>query len=142
MWFASALNAQNRLKPQWRWRNFTILELACRCQGRFCERAYWHDPAFLDALQALREQTGKPIMINSAHRCRQWNATVGGAPLSQHKRLAVDIALAGHDRQTLLSRSRALGFTGLGLARSFLHLDRRRVPAKWYYSGSERLWQT
>ena len=142
MWFAAAADAQNRLKPIWRWPNFTIAELACRCSGRFCDSAYWHDPVFMDALQELREQIGKPIVIHSAHRCPQWNAAVGGAPLSQHKRLAVDISVAGHDRQTLLSRSCALGFTGLGLARSFLHLDRRRIPAKWYYSGSERLWQT
>mgnify|MGYP001803481590 FL=1 len=141
MRFASAAHASEYLKPFWRWPNFSIAELACRCRGRFCDRAYWHDAAFLDQLQALRDEAGKPIIINSAHRCPQWNAYVGGAPHSRHKQLAVDIALAGHDRGELYRKSRTLGFTGLGLAQTFLHLDRRRLPATWFYSGSEKLWQ-
>ena len=141
MRFASATHAQYHLSSLWRWPNFSVAELACRCGGRFCARAYWHDPAFLDQLQALRNQIGKPLIVNSAHRCRQWNAVVGGAPRSRHKQLSVDIALAGHDRGVLYHISRALGFTGLGLAQSFLHLDRRGQPATWFYPGSKILWQ-
>lgn len=141
MRFASAAHASEYLKPFWRWPNFSIAELACRCGGRFCDRAYWHDAAFLDQLQALRGEVGRPIIINSAHRCPQWNAYVGGAPRSRHKQLAVDIALAGHDRGELYRKSHTLGFMGFGLAQTFLHLDRRRQPATWFYPGSEKLWQ-
>lgn len=141
MRFATARDARDQLESVWRWPNFSIAELACRCGGRFCDRAYWHDSDFLDQLQALRDQIGKPLIVTSAHRCPQWNAYVGGAPRSRHKRLAVDIALTGHDRGELYRRSRALQFTGFGLARSFLHLDRRRHPATWFYTGSEKLWQ-
>lgn len=142
MRFASARQAYDQLNSLWAWPNFSIAELACGCGGRFCDRAYWHDPNFLDHLQALRDQIGKPLIINSAHRCPQWNALIGGAPHSQHKQLAVDIALQDHDRFALLRCSRALGFTGLGLARTFLHLDRRLQPATWFYPGSETSWQT
>lgn len=141
MRFASAVQASDHLRTVWRWPNFSVAELACRCGGRFCDQAYWHDAEFLDHLQSLRDQIGRPLFITSAHRCAQWNAYVGGAPRSRHKQLAVDIALSGHDRGELYRKSRALGFTGLGLAQTFLHLDRRRVPATWFYPGSERLCQ-
>ena len=96
----------------------------------------------MDALQVLREQIGKPIVIHSAHRCPQWNACVGGAPMSQHKTIAADISLKQHNRHTLHHAASRIGFTGFGLAKSFIHLDQRRVPAVWYYPGSFDLWQT
>ena len=129
------------LTANWRWPHFSISELACHCVERFCQAQYWHDPAFLDALEALREEVGRPLIITSGHRCNQWNAMVGGAPLSQHKTLAVDIVLAGHDRHVLRQAASRHGFTGQGLARSFLHLDRRRKPAIWYYGRSKKAWQ-
>lgn len=140
MLFADTSDALSHIL-HWRWPHFRVGELACHCGGRFCAGEYWHDPAFLDALEALRTQAGKALFITSGHRCALWNAAVGGAPASQHKRLAVDIALAGHDRHALLEAAISLGFTGLGLARTFLHLDRRARPARWFYHGSESLWQ-
>ena len=125
----------------WRWPNFTPRELACRCGGRFCAGAYWHDPDFLDALEALRAAIGRPLVVNSGHRCEGWNAAVGGAAQSMHLTIAVDLALAGHDRFALLNAAERLGFTGVGFGKSFIHLDRRAVPARWYYTGSERSWQ-
>ena len=49
------------------------------------------------------------------------------APLSGDRRC--DLAIVG------------AGFTGLGLARSFLHVDRRARPARWTYPGSKTLWK-
>lgn len=141
MLFVSTIQAQTALAPDWRWPNFSIAELACRCAGRFCSGAYWHDPDFLDGLQSLRDRVQAPLVVTSAHRCPQWNAAVGGAPLSQHKRIAVDISLRRHDRQRLFSAARVCGFKGFGLARSFLHLDRRAHEAVWYYPGSVLAWQ-
>ena len=142
MIYSSALQAKRALEKAWRWPNFTIAELCCRYGGKFCEGAYWHSPEFLDALQALRGRMDRPLMITSGHRCRLWNAAVGGAPHSMHKSIAVDISLAGHDRFSLLASADAFGFTGVGLAKSFIHLDRRAAPAQWYYRGSRSLWQT
>ncbi|MEL6210487.1 MAG: D-Ala-D-Ala carboxypeptidase family metallohydrolase, partial [Pseudomonadota bacterium] len=76
----------------------------------------------------------------SGHRCDLWNAAVGGAPRSQHKKIAADIALAGHDRHKLKAAAERAGFSGLGLARTFLHVDRRCGPAQWFYKGSEAVW--
>lgn len=142
MLYHSISQARRALSRIWRWPHFTIAELACRCGGRFCGGEYWHDPAFLDALEAVRAEAGRALVITSGHRCAGWNAAVGGAALSQHKQIAADVLLAGHDRFALLAAAGRAGFTGFGLARSFLHLDRRVRPARWYYPGSEASWKT
>ncbi len=129
------------LRQDWRWPHFTVTELACRCGGRFCDGEYWHDPVFLDGLEAMRAALGQPLQVNSGHRCGQWNAAVGGAPLSRHKQVAADLALPGHDRFAVLDAAKRAGFGGLGLARTFLHVDRRARPAVWFYRGSKQLWQ-
>lgn len=126
-------------RASWRWPHFTPKELACRCGGRGCRGAYWHDAEFLDALEALRAEVARPLRINSGHRCAIWNEAVGGAPRSQHRRLAVDIALKGHDRERLIAAAEKFGFTGIGIGPTFLHLDRREPPARWIYPGVEDL---
>ena len=126
----------------WRWPHFTPQELACRCGGRYCAGEYWHSPDFLNALEALRAEAGRPLVINSGHRCQVWNTYVGGARFSMHRSIAADIALAGHDRHALLAAAERQGFTGLGLGKTFLHLDRRAKPARWFYPGSEPSWRT
>ena len=139
--FASLSEAQTALVYNWRWPHFSISELACRCQGRFCKTEYWHDPVFLDALEMLRAKAGRPLLINSGHRDALWNAFVGGAAKSMHKTIAVDISLTGHDRKALLQAAKETGFTGFGLGRTFLHIDRRVRPAYWFYKGSSGLWR-
>lgn len=141
MLFASSSDAHDALAAKWRWSHFSIPELACRCGGRFCQSSYWHDPDFLDALEALRASAGRPLIVTSGHRCAQWNAAIGGAPLSQHKQIAVDIALLGHDRFALRDAALRNGFRGQGLARTFIHLDRRARPATWFYGRSKEVWQ-
>lgn len=141
MLYRTVSQASLALGAGWRWPHFSVAELACRCGGRFCAGEYWHEPVFLDALERLRALAGgRPLVINSGHRCLGWNAAVGGAPFSQHKQIAADVSLTGRDRFALLAAAETCGFTGVGLARSFLHIDRRARPARWYYSGSERLW--
>lgn len=111
-----------------RWPHFSARQMACPCCG---EIRIW--PEALDALEKLRSTMNAPLRIDSAHRCALHNARVGGAPLSLHKRLAFDIALAGHDAAHLLAEARAAGFTGFGFGQTFLHLDTRARPAHWFY---------
>jgi len=95
----------------------------------------------MDRLQAARERVGRAFVIHSAHRCALHNARVGGAPLSQHLRLAVDIGLVGHDRMEVLRALRAAGFTGFGYYRNFIHAD-FGAARSWYGSQKARaLWQ-
>ncbi len=111
-----------------RWPDFSPRELSCPCCGEECvfEQA-------LDGLQRLRDAMGAALLIDSGHRCLLHNARVGGAPLSQHKRLAFDVRLAGHDPMRLRSCAAAAGFTGFGYGNGFLHLDVWARPAHWFY---------
>ena len=120
-----------------RWPHFSRPELSCRHCGE-----YFHDIEFLDSLQALRDRLQRAVRILSAHRCALHNARVGGAPLSQHLGMAVDVAISTHNRRELVSSAREAGFTGFGYYVTFLHLDMGR-PRYWY--GSEKainIWQT
>ncbi len=140
MLFHCVREAGRAVAAGWRWPHFSIAELACRCGGRFCGGEDWQGAAFRDGLEQMRANMGAPLFITSGHRCAGWNAAVDGAPLSMHKQLAADIRLAGHDRFALLSAAERAGFAGFGLARSFLHIDRRARPARWFYPGSETEW--
>ena len=122
----------------WRWPHFSPEELNCKC-GTYCRGAYFHDPAFLDALELMRLQIG-PLQITSAHRCPRHNRAVGGVPNSQHTiAIAADIALAGHGRRDLAYAAMAGGFKGLGYGKTFLHVDLGPRRA-WTYPGAYRLW--
>ena len=119
-----------------RWPHFRPRELACHCCGEMC---VW--PQALDAIEALRRTTAAPLVIDSGPRCALHNARVGGAPLSLHKQLAFDVALGNHDAAQLARAARACGFRGFGYGQSFLHLDTRAAPARWFYGNrSRRKW--
>lgn len=125
------------LDTAWPWPNFSPAEMGCNHCG---EGFFW--PEFMDRLQALRDDIGRPLRIISAHRCALHNARVGGAPLSQHLKLAVDIGLHGHNPAALVTAAKAAGFKGFGYYSTFLHLDLGR-PRYWYGSKrAELLWQT
>jgi len=95
----------------------------------------------MDALQAARDRVGRPFHILSAHRCTLHNARVGGAPHSQHLRLAVDIALRGHDPTALHAALKHTGFTGFGFYTTFIHAD-MGPTRQWFGSQKARTqWQ-
>lgn len=120
-----------------RWPDFTAHELSCPHCG---EMYVW--PEALDAIQRLRDAMGEPLVINSGHRCAIWNALVGGAPLSMHKKLAFDVRLANRDPWRLRKLALEAGFTGFGYGNTFLHLDTRARHAHWFYGpASIRKWQ-
>lgn len=119
-----------------KWPHFSAAEMACRHCG---EGYVW--PEFMDALEALRADLGRPVIILSAHRCALHNARIGGAPLSQHLRLAVDIATHNHNRGELLRAAKTTGFTGFGFYAQFLHLDMGR-ERQWFGNSKGRdIWQ-
>ena len=69
-------------------KNFKVSEFACKCCG---ENNI--DQRILDMAQALRDELGVPIRVNSGYRCEVHNARVGGAKGSYHtKGLAADLS--------------------------------------------------
>lgn len=126
----------NELPSQWwRWPNFTPGELSCRCCGEF----YWDETA-IDTLQRARDLIQRPLIISSAHRCAIHNARVGGAPRSQHKRIAFDIQVGGMNRQSLRAALIDAGFPSFGYYRTFIHADLREGRI-WYGHGARELWK-
>jgi zinc D-Ala-D-Ala carboxypeptidase len=122
----------------WCWPHFSARELSCDCR-RHCKGEYYHDVAFLDALEALRALVG-PIKINSARRCKGHNRAVGGARSSMHMRtLAADIAIGTHKRGDLARGALKAVFRGIGYGRTFLHVD-LGVRRAWTYPGAMPAW--
>lgn len=115
------------------WPHFTAKELACRCG---CD-AKMH-PEFMETLERVRVCYGSPMVINSAVRCFDYNAKVGGAVESMHlKGRAVDVSISGADALDLIEAALACGINGVGVKQHgqgrFLHLDDRAKPTIWSY---------
>lgn len=106
----------------WRWPSFKPSEVACK------DGSIMIDTAAMDALQALRNRLGAPIVLTSAYRSPQHNQRVGGAPRSRHMLAeAFDIVIAGHDPLEVELFARECGFHGIGRYpdQGFIHVDIR-----------------
>lgn len=95
------------------------------------------DEAFLEKLDELREKCGFPFKITSGYRDPSH-------PVESRKQfpgvhtygIAADIAVSnGKDRMNLVHEALKMGFGGIGVARSFVHVDTRdTTPVMWTYS--------
>lgn len=110
------------------WPNFQYKELKCKC-GNCGSTGQEMNVEFMDAIQDLRTEFGKPLVITSAYRCRNHPAernksTIGAHPLG----VAVDIGIRGADAVELLrlAMKRPI-FKGFGISQKgasrFIHLD-------------------
>lgn len=114
-------------------KDFSIREFACHCCG-----ATTLITRLVEALQRLRDDLGRPILVLSGYRCPVHNAEVGGAKDSQHmKGQAADIRVAGMDVDALAAAAlKVKGFAEGGVGRyylqNFVHVDvREDGPARW-----------
>lgn len=108
-------------KHEWKWRNFSPREIACKGTGQLLV-----DPVALDKLQALRDTLGVPITLVSAYRSPEHNRRVGGAKNSYHLRgCAFDVNMANHDPMLFELAAREVGFRGFGYypKSGFMHID-------------------
>jgi len=119
---------------EWSWPHFSPEEVSCRCCGEL-----YLDLVFMDYLEHLRELSGRAVQLYSGHRCALHNARVGGAPLSEHKKIAADVGLAGHVPLKLLADAKKAGFRSFGFYKTFLHMDRRQ-GRRWYAKGAREIW--
>ncbi len=96
------------------------------------------DKTFLLRLDEARERAGIPFVINSAYRTPEHNAKIGGKPNSSHlKGLAVDISVTNsRQRFIVLNALLEVGFTRIGIADTFIHVDLDSSKSKeviWTY---------
>ena len=96
------------------------------------------DKTFLLRLDEARERAGIPFVINSAYRTPEHNAKIGGKPNSSHLiGLAVDISVTNsRQRFIVLNALLEVGFTRIGIADTFIHVDLDNEKSKeviWTY---------
>lgn len=121
----------------WTWPHFSREEMRCRCG---CGRADV-DPAFMDRLELLRVEYGKPMIVTSGFRCEDHNAAVAGKARSGHLTgMAVDIHLASQrDADRIIELAYKHGFGGKGarlhghVGGWTVHLDTLPRKAIWTY---------
>lgn len=110
--------------------NFRVKEFACTDGS---------DPVFIDTdlvnvLQKIRNHFGKAVTITSAYRTPGKNKAVGGTAYSQHLYgRAADIKVKGVTPKQVAAYAEKLlpGTGGIGIYKSFCHIDVRVVKARW-----------
>jgi zinc D-Ala-D-Ala carboxypeptidase len=110
---------------------FNIAEFNCQHTGE--NRM---EQAFLDKLDALREHCGFPFVITSGYRSPDHPLeAVKEIPGTHAQGIAADIKITNSaQRYTIIREALAHGFTGLGVAGDFIHVDTRgTVPVIWTY---------
>nr|DAZ41620.1 MAG TPA: peptidase [Caudoviricetes sp.] len=111
-------------------KNFTVKEFACS-DGT---DTVFISLALVNLLQKIRDHFGKAVIINSAYRTEAHNKSIGGATYSQHKYgLAADIYINGVTPKEIAAYVETLlpSSGGIGIYKSFTHVDVRRVKSRW-----------
>lgn len=109
--------------------NFELSEFQCPC----CKCVMLH-PLLLKYLVKLRSLIDQPIYINSGYRCKAYNKQVAGVPTSYHLfGMAADIHVKTESMSDLAIHADIVGFKGIGVYDTFLHLDIR--PNKDHWKG-------
>jgi zinc D-Ala-D-Ala carboxypeptidase len=99
--------------------HFSHKELACPC----CD-VMGMDEEFLQILEAVRKEYGKPMILNSAYRCSKHNTAINAKSSSSHcLGLAVDIACKRSRQRYDLIRHLLKHVTRIGIGDGFLHAD-------------------
>ncbi len=91
---------------------------------------------FIHALDKLRESCGFPFAITSGYRDPSHSVEAKKEKAGQHTLgIAADIAVSGgSQRFIIVSKALELGFSGIGVARTFVHVDTRTTqPMLWCY---------
>ena len=111
------ISEQSERKDEWK--NFVLDEFKCSC----CSKVKM-DAAIIDLVQNARNELG-PLSITSAYRCPSHNASVSstgeaGPHTTGH---ALDISVKDSQHRKELIDYFATKVTGLGIAKSFIHID-------------------
>ena len=120
--------------------HFSSEELMCKC-GCGVSRM---DGVFMERLEAVRRQFGKPMKITSAYRCplhpiEKSKSHNGNKPTGMHPNSrAVDVAVERGDALKLIQIALEQGMRGIGVQQKstgrFIHMDDRDgEPTIWSY---------
>lgn len=118
--------------------NIHLKEVSCRCGCTTPPEVLAHLVTLGFMLQRIRDYFGRPVYINSGHRCPAHNSAVGGASRSYHMLgMAADIRVDGVHPQNvykavvlLMGQSKILA-GGVKCYPSFVHYDYRGTVTKF-----------
>lgn len=109
-------------ETNWIWPHFSFEKMSCDGECRM-------DPDFMDLLEKIRSEYGKPLVETSGYRTPKHNASVShtGDKGPHTTGRAIDIAIGGENAFLLASIAISCGITGLGISQKgpsrFIHLD-------------------
>jgi uncharacterized protein YcbK (DUF882 family) len=112
-------------------RYFKLSEFDCKETGE-----NKMDTSFLSLLDELREECGFPFTITSGYRSPNHSIEKAkNKPGTHAQGIAADIKVtSGWERYVITQKALELGFTGIGIARGFIHVDTRAgTPVIWSY---------
>jgi uncharacterized protein YcbK (DUF882 family) len=110
---------------------FDISEFRCRETGENDM-----DESFIHMLDELRERCGFSFVITSGYRSIKHTAERSKEKGGTHTQgIAADIAVSnGEQRMKIVREALEMGFGGIGVARTFVHVDMRATtPVMWTY---------
>ena len=104
--------------------HFDSSEFACSCGCGYGTRPGDVSPKLIRTLELMRKEYG-PIRVNSGNRCTAYNASIGGVANSAHTiGQAADLRVSGgKDRRNMVDIAVMFCVSGLGVAKSFVHID-------------------
>lgn len=118
--------------------NFYLEEFACKNGTPVPDELMANVKLLAENLQALRDEIGEPIHVNSGYRTPEYNKKIGGKPLSQHlKAKAADLTTKNYRPKQLaaviekLIKSGKMKQGGIGIYPGFVHYDIRGTSARW-----------
>tara|TARA_R110002167_G_scaffold76209_2_gene212394 strand:+ start:476 stop:832 length:357 start_codon:yes stop_codon:yes gene_type:complete len=95
---------------------------------------------FIHKLDELREACGFPFIITSGYRSPSHSLEKRKEKAGKHAEgIAADIRTSnGNERYKIVAEAIKMGFTGIGIAGSFIHVDSRvcgadKAPVMWCY---------
>ena len=113
-------------------KHFTREEFDCQVTG-----TNNMEMEFLEKLDELRAYCGFPFVITSGYRHPTMHPIENkkGVPGTHARGIAADIKITNAaDRFSLVNNAVKLGFTGIGVASDFVHVDTRgTTPVIWIY---------
>lgn len=104
--------------------HFKVREFACQDGSQ----VVFIDSYLVSILDILRNQVGKPVIINSGYRTPRRNELVGGAKYSYHMRgMAADIRIDGMGAKEIANKLNAIvpNECGIIVYKTWVHIDTR-----------------
>lgn len=114
-----------------RLRYFNIKDFNCQETGQNLMKG-----SFLLLLDELRHRCGFPFIVTSGYRSPDHSIERKKAKPGTHSEgIAADIKVSnGAQRHIIIKHAMEMGFTGIGIADSFVHVDTRSTtPVVWTY---------